>query len=66
MTDKIDDGGPAFPQGTYSKTPGAMGMSLRDWFAGQCLIGIMAGQWTTITAFGAKSVAKPVFTGPTP
>lgn len=36
MTDKIDDGGPAFPvvdeDGMASR-----GMNLRDWFAGQAL-----------------------------
>ena len=31
MTDKIDDGGPAFPHTGYSDA----GLSLRDWFAGQ-------------------------------
>lgn len=39
---KIDDGGSAFPvedQGTH----GTYGMSLRDWFAGQALSGILAG-----------------------
>ena len=35
----IDDGGPAFPvpSGWVSK-----GMSLRDWFAGQALAGLLA------------------------
>lgn len=43
---KIDDGGPAFPgiQGNdeYSN-PYLPGMSLRDYFAGQALIGLYAG-----------------------
>ena len=30
---------PAFPPGTHS---GQKGMSLRDWFAGQALVGFMA------------------------
>ncbi|MGQ3080648.1 MULTISPECIES: hypothetical protein [Rhizobium/Agrobacterium group] len=42
---KIDDGGPAFsgglfePQhgGTNDREPWNAGMSLRDWFAGQCV-----------------------------
>lgn len=34
----IDDGGPAFPV-LYGQTNGLDGMSLRDWFAGQALIG---------------------------
>ncbi len=40
MSDKIDDGGPAFPHFLQSDvTPG---MSLRDWFAGQALTGVIA------------------------
>lgn len=37
----VDDGGPAFPE---SNSMGVMqhGMSLRDWFAGQALAGLMA------------------------
>lgn len=52
MTDKIDDGGPAFPtKGPPRKIRTATseyyedenhGMSLRDWFAGQALAGICA------------------------
>ena len=34
MTDKIDDGGPAFPNPYYSDVDG---MSLRDWFAGMAM-----------------------------
>jgi hypothetical protein len=36
MSDKINDGGPAFPCETYNghALPG-IGMTLRDWFAGQ-------------------------------
>ena len=49
-----NDGGPAFPCGpsgmsisyddgrTEHQYPGSPGMSLRDWFAGQALAGIMA------------------------
>lgn len=38
-----NDGGPAFPR-LYSRSDedGTHGMSLRDWFAGQTLAGIMA------------------------
>lgn len=32
------DGGPAFPSSTF----GELGMSLRDWFAGQALVGYLA------------------------
>lgn len=43
-----NDGGPAFPQtidsiyGSEDCAPAPMGMSLRDWFAGQALAGIMS------------------------
>lgn len=38
----IDDGGPAFPvPGNPATMPG---MSLRDWFAGQALNGLLAGE----------------------
>jgi hypothetical protein len=42
----IDDGGPAFPWEDMKDTSGepraTAGMSLRDWFAGQALSGIMS------------------------
>jgi hypothetical protein len=39
-----DDGGPAFPiQGSYDTDYEHNGMSLRDWFAGQALAGILGG-----------------------
>jgi len=37
-TTKINDGGPAFPNGS----DGTMGMSLRDWFAGMAMQGLIA------------------------
>jgi hypothetical protein len=36
-----DDGGPAFPQNSLSSQN--RGMTLRDWFAGQALAGILGG-----------------------
>ncbi len=48
MSNKIDDGGPAFPcEGPFNpKFPASRyaypGMSLRDWFAGQALGGVVA------------------------
>lgn len=54
MTDKIDDGGPAFPVTSplyvSDGTPGSEkmvrseldGMSLRDWFAGMALSGLIS------------------------
>lgn len=42
-TQKIDDGGPAFPceGGDMSGLHAAPGMSLRDWFAGQVLAALV-------------------------
>lgn len=37
------DGGPAFPS-THDRAPSYVGMSLRDWFAGQALAGMLANQ----------------------
>jgi hypothetical protein len=41
MSDKIEDGGPAFPMGYHRDGNSADhgGMTLRDWFAGQALAG---------------------------
>lgn len=36
------DGGPAFPLPVTEWNPGNAGMSLRDWFAGQALIGLLS------------------------
>jgi hypothetical protein len=37
----INDGGPAFPRHGYNSNDG---MTLRDWFAGQALAGLIADQ----------------------
>jgi hypothetical protein len=43
MTGKIDDGGPAYPREDYQGGgSGQTGMSLRDWFAGHALAGMMS------------------------
>ena len=44
---KIDDGGPAFPFGPFGDPErdagqAGPGMTLRDWFAGQALEGVLA------------------------
>lgn len=43
-----NDGGPAFPGGELlfddCKTPYQIGMSLRDWFAGQAISGAVANE----------------------
>lgn len=44
MSASRDDGGPAFPPnaGWEDDDSGGRGMSLRDWFAGQALAGMLA------------------------
>ena len=40
---KTENGGPAFPQdlqGRRGDDPSLQGMSLRDWFAGQAIVGL--------------------------
>jgi hypothetical protein len=66
----IDDGGPAFPftpneqtilpNGTWNQTyePGESGMSLRDWFAGMALQGIV-GSTVYVTAIVTAEDADP-------
>jgi hypothetical protein len=50
---ETNDGGPAFPLNSPSGSPEYMpardGMSLRDWFAGQALAGLLANgnDWPT-------------------
>lgn len=41
MSDKREDGGPAFPAKDMGKTQCA-GLSIRDYFAGQALAGLLA------------------------
>jgi hypothetical protein len=52
----INNGGPAFPESTSAEGPYG-GMSLRDWFAGQALTGIvtLAGNLGTR---GAETLAE--------
>lgn len=38
----FDNSGPAFPRPDSGYTPGSAGMTLRDWFAGQALVGFLA------------------------
>lgn len=56
MSTPIDDGGPAFPipdtvHANGQVQYGANGMSLRDWFAGQAMQGMLANQ-ALIDVFG--------------
>ncbi len=66
----INDGGPAFPR-PFSEDkfnedmlPSQRGMSLRDWFAGQALVGILSDgqykpgkQWAADASASAYKVA---------
>lgn len=52
MSERHNDGGPAFPHAAPYKDGGRIdtwGMSLRDYFAGQALIGLMADNPTLAT-----------------
>jgi hypothetical protein len=49
MSDKINDGGPAFPTTWPDQCPGE-GTSLRDWFAGKALAGMLADPNVLATA----------------
>lgn len=42
MSAQINDGGPAFPRADQGYNNTHNGMSLRDWFAGQSLVGILS------------------------
>jgi len=46
MSERVEDGGPAFPSTedhpNYDFPMHHLGMSLRDWFAGQALAGLLA------------------------
>jgi hypothetical protein len=70
MKMKINDGGPAFPmqvrmehsedQGKdYRETIEDPGMSLRDWFAGQALAGLISVQ--KVEHISADSLAKSAY-----
>jgi hypothetical protein len=51
VNDKINDGGPAFPttgEGYGYSRYSHNGMTLRDWFAGQALTGLMANPHANI------------------
>lgn len=54
------DGGPAFPLPVTEWNPGNAGMSLRDWFAGQALMGLFAQSEITV-APSANDVAQIVY-----
>jgi len=51
MPKRLNDGGPAFPRGVFpddwnkrAGEPVYPGLNLRDWFAGQALVGLVAAR----------------------
>ena len=54
---EINDGGPAFPVEWKTFNGGLGGMSLRDWFAGQALAGLLANTECHATPEGYASDA---------
>lgn len=60
MSKLIIDSGPAFPfakEGLQFST----GMSLRDWFAGQALAGLLAGQYSESGRWNLSDLPKESF-----
>ena len=62
MTDKNRNSGPAFPQAIRYKEGGVHswnGMTMRDYFAGQALVGILSNEgWSKDIAQMAYAVAE--------
>jgi hypothetical protein len=54
------DGGAAFPRATQSPAPTQCGMSLRDYFAGQALVGLLAQRDTALDSDFAD-IAKDAY-----
>ena len=64
MSKPINDGGPAFPvQSIYSEDHGtnSRGMTLRDWFAGQALAGMLINYTTQKFGVGEETCAKGAY-----
>ncbi len=61
MSTPINDGGPAFPREDYQTADagGQEGMTLRDYFAGQALMGLIAS--TRYTSPTHKTYAECAF-----
>jgi hypothetical protein len=57
MNDTIKDGGPAFPTHSTMQPLETQGMTLRDYFAGQALAGILANSWVA-ERFGAPPSSR--------
>lgn len=67
MNESITNGGPAFPihHATWENgrqiTSPHEGMSLRDWFAGQALAGLLAGQFSESGRWNLSDLPKESF-----
>lgn len=57
---KPDDGGAAFP--LVAGDQAQVGMSLRDWFAGQALVGLVSDEVTASAARSAYEYADAMLT----
>lgn len=52
-----NDGGSAFPVAWDGDAPPVLGMSLRDWFAGQIAAGMAAHSGTAGISYGPREIA---------
>ena len=57
----MKDGGPAFPAQHFDLADGEHGMTLRDWFAGQALMGMMASRNPSSPRFNPEDDAAYVY-----
>ena len=55
--DKHKDGGPAFPAMTISESVGFAGMTMRQYYKGQALIGLLSNQ-RDAAVIAARTAAK--------
>jgi hypothetical protein len=53
----MKDGGPAFPAQHFDLADGERGMTLRDWFAGQAITGLMLRNWSHHTGADEELIA---------
>lgn len=58
-----DSGGPAFPVPGDQQFAALNGMTLRDWFAGQALAGVLSGYWANpeVSGFSHSDFANEAY-----
>lgn len=62
MSSIKNNGGPAFPQmEPGSAYPNGTGMSLRDWFAGQAMTGLLAGAYSDTCRHNLREVPDEAY-----